>query len=217
MGGNTANHEVPQVLAPVLRGEAELVVGSRYLRKGDGVPRHRVWGHRAFNLLTRIASGVGVSDSQSGFRAFSPRALETVSFRSDGFSVESEMQFLARQHSLRLVEVPITADYAEKAKRPVVGHGLMVLNGILRLVGQYRPLLFFGLPGLLVLLAGITWGSWVVIIYQRTNHLAVGYALISVLLSIVGSLSLFAGVILHSVRGLLLELVTGERTGRRAG
>ena len=76
--------------------------------------------------------------------------------------------------------------------------------------------LFFGLPGLIVLLAGITWGSWVVIIYQRTNHLAVGYALISVLLSIVGSLSLFAGVILHSVRGLLLELVTGERTGRRA-
>jgi hypothetical protein len=126
------------------------------------------------------------------------------------------MQFLARQHNLRLVEVPITADYAEKAKRPVVGHGLMVLNGILRLVGQYRPLLFFGLPGLLVLVAGISWGSWVVIIYQRTNQLAVGYALISVLLSIVGSLSLFAGVILHSVRGLLLELVTDQGTGRRA-
>jgi glycosyltransferase involved in cell wall biosynthesis len=214
--GQHLPEEVPQVLAPVLRGEAELVVGSRYLRKGDGVPRHRVWGHRAFNLLTRIASGVGVSDSQSGFRAISPRALETVSFRSDGFSVESEMQFLARQHNLRLVEVPITVDYAEKAKRPVVGHGLIVLNGILRLVGQYRPLLFFGMTGLLVLLAGIGWGGWVVIIYQRSNQLAVGYALISVLLTIVGSLSLFAGVILHSVRGLLLELVTDQGTGRRA-
>lgn len=205
--GQHLTEEVPQLLAPVLRGEADLVIGSRYLQKGGGVPRHRIWGHRAFNLLTRVASGVGASDSQSGFRAFSPRALEAISFRSDGFSVESEMQFLAHEHGLRLVEVPITADYVEEAKRPVVSHGLMVLNGVLRLIGQYRPLLFFGLPGLVVLLAGIGWGGWVVIIYQRSQTLAVGYALISILLTIVGSLSLFSGLILHSVRGLLLELI----------
>jgi len=206
--GQHLPQEVPQVLAPVLSGEADLVLGSRYLNGSNGgVPRHRVWGHRAFNLLTRVASGVGASDSQSGFRAFSPRALEAISFRSDGFSVESEMQFLAHEHGLRLVEVPITADYVEEAKRPVVSHGLMVLNGVLRLIGQYRPLLFFGLPGLVVLLAGIGWGGWVVSIYQRSGQLAVGYALISVLLTIVGSLSLFSGLILHSVRGLLLELI----------
>jgi len=214
--GQHMPQEVPQVLAPVLRGDADLVVGSRYLQKGNGVPRHRVWGHRAFNLLTRVASGVGASDSQSGFRAFSPRAIESIRFSSNGFSVESEMQFLAREHDLRLVEVPITADYVEEAKRPVVSHGLMVLNGVLRMVGQYRPLLFFGLPGLVVLLAGIGWGWWVVSIYQRSGQLAVGYALISVLLTVLGSLSLFAGVILHSIRGLLLELVSAEREGGRA-
>jgi glycosyltransferase involved in cell wall biosynthesis len=145
--GQHRPEEVPQVLAPVLRGEADLVVGSRYLQKGSGVPRHRIWGHRVFNLLTRVASGVGASDSQSGFRAFSPGAAQTISFRSDGFSVESEMQFLAKEHGLRLVEVPITADYVEEAKRPVISHGLMVLNGVLRLIGQYRPLVFFGVPG----------------------------------------------------------------------
>jgi glycosyltransferase involved in cell wall biosynthesis len=199
--------EVPQVLAPVLRGEADLVIGSRYLQNRGGVPRHRVWGHWFFTTLTNVLSGKRTTDSQSGFRAFSPGAAEAISFRSDGFSVESEMQFLAKEHDLRLVEVPITAAYVEESKRPVVSHGLMVLNGVLRMVGQYRPLLFFGVPGLLVLLAGIGWGGWVVSIYQRSNQLAVGYALISVLLTIVGSLSLFAGVILHSVRGLLLELI----------
>jgi glycosyltransferase involved in cell wall biosynthesis len=208
--------EVPQVLAPILGGEADLVIGSRYLQKGGGVPRNRIWGHRVFNLLTRVASGVGASDSQSGFRALSPRAIECTTFSSDGFSVESEMQFLAHQHNLRLMEVPITADYVEEAKRPVVNHGLMVLNGVLRLIGQYRPLLFFGVPGLVVLLTGIGWGGWVVSIYQRTSQLAVGYALISLLLTILGSLSLFAGVILHSVRGLLLELVRAEGDSGRA-
>jgi glycosyltransferase involved in cell wall biosynthesis len=214
--GQHMPQEVPQVLAPVLHGDADLVVGSRYLQKGNGVPRHRVWGHRAFNLLTRVASGVGASDSQSGFRAFSPRAIDSIRFSSDGFSVESEMQFLAKEHGLRLVEVPITADYLDKPKRPVVNHGLTVLNGVMRMVGQYRPLLFFGLPGLVVLLVGIGWGGWVVSIYQRSGQLAVGYTLISVLLTILGSLSLFAGVILHSIRGLLLELVTAERNDGRA-
>ena len=74
-------------------------------------------------------------------------------------------------------------------------------------VGQYRPLLFFGVPGMVVLLIGMGWGVYVVELYRRHGGLAVGYAMISILLAILGSLSLFAGIILHSVRGLLLELV----------
>jgi glycosyltransferase involved in cell wall biosynthesis len=199
--------EIPLVVAPVLQGQADIVVGSRYLKRGCRVPRHRILGHRAFTLLTNVASGVGVTDSQSGFRAFSPRAGAAIRFSSTGFSVESEMQFLARDHDLKVLEVPITGRYQDKPKRPVVFHGLGVLNGVLRLVGQYRPLLFFGVPGMIVLLAGLATGAWVVQIYRRGQTLAVGHALISVLLSVLGSLGLFSGIILHSVRGLLLELV----------
>ena len=213
--GQHLPQEAPGLLGPVLSGEADLVIGSRYLNGRDsGVPGHRVLGHRVFNWLTRAASGVGATDSQSGFRALSGRAIEALHFSSAGFSVESEMQFLAHEHGLRVVEAPITAEYAEKPKRPVVQHGLLVLNGVLRLVGQYRPLLFFGVSGLIVLLIGLLWGAWVVTIYQRTRTLAVGYALISILLSVLGSLSLFAGIILHSIRGLLLELLGPRRRGR---
>jgi len=87
-------------------------------------------GHAAFNALTNFASGVRVTDSQSGYRAFSPRALEAIHFSSEGFSVESEMQFLAQEHGLRLKEVPISISYRDRAKRPVVTHGLRVLNGV---------------------------------------------------------------------------------------
>lgn len=204
--------EIERLVAPVLRGEADLVVGSRYLRGPASVPRGRIWGHRAFTWLTNLASGVHVTDSQSGFRAFSPRAVEAVGFASNGFAVESEMQFMAHEHGLKLLEAPVTAVYQDGPKRSVVGHGLGVLNGLLRLVGQYRPLLFFGVPGLVLLLAGLGWGVYVVEIYRRSLSLAVGYALISVLLFVVGSLSLFAGIILHSVRGLLLELFNSVRS-----
>ncbi len=199
--------ELQTVVAPVRDGQADIVVGSRYLEPTSAVPRHRVVGHQLFNFVTGQAAGVMLSDSQSGFRAFSARALWALSFRSAGFSVESEMQFMARDHNLRTVEVPITILYHEKPKRSVIAHGLLVLNGLLQLAGQYRPLLFFGLPGFLLLLLGGGWGLRVVEIYLETQILAVGYALISVLLTLLGTLSIFSGIILHSVRGLLTSMI----------
>jgi hypothetical protein len=146
-----------------------------------------------------------VTDSQSGFRAFSPRAVETISFSANGFAVESEMQFLARDHGLRVVEVPITADYAERPKRSVLSHGLMVLNGVLRLVGQYRPLLFFGLPGVAMLLLGAGFGLYGVGMIRRSQALAAEYAVVTVLLAVIGFMSLFTGILLRSIRGILTE------------
>jgi glycosyltransferase involved in cell wall biosynthesis len=203
--GQHRPEELPQLVQPVLDGQADIVVGSRYLQNTSHVPRHRRWGHRFFNLLTRAASGITATDSQSGFRAFSPRALPALLFHSDGFSVESEMQFIAHQYQLQVAEIPITIQYTDPPKRSVLGHGLSVLNGVMRMVGQYRPLLFFSLPGSIALLAGLIWGIRVVNIYSRTQQLAVGYAMISVLLTIIGMLGLSTGVILHSVRGLLLD------------
>jgi glycosyltransferase involved in cell wall biosynthesis len=206
--------ELLDVLAPIRDGEADLVVGSRYLINESAVPRSRVWGHKFFNSVTRFTSGVDVSDSQSGYRAFSPRALEAITFSSRGFSVESEMQFLASQHGLRVVEVPIVIRYDDAPKRSVLQHGMSVLNGILRLTGQYRPLLFFGVPGLMLLLSGVALGSWVVSIYQRTQQLAVGYAILSVLLTIAGMIGLSTGVTLHSIRGLLTSMLSGLKATR---
>ena len=202
--------QIPLVVAPVLAGQADIVVGSRYLGDASDVPTHRVWGHRLFNLLTNGTSGVSVTDSQSGFRAFSPAAAKAISFSSTGFSVESEMQFIAREQGLRMAEVPITIRYPDKPKRPVLSHGMLVLNGLLRIVGQYRPLLFFGISGLLAFLAGLALGGYVVVIYQHTKILAVGYAMITVLLAMIGMLSIVTGVILHSVRGLILGFMRGE-------
>jgi hypothetical protein len=121
------------------------------------------------------------------------------------------MQFLVGEHKLKLLEVPITITYQDEAKRNVFHHGLMVLNGVLRLTGQYRPLLFFGLPGLLASLMGLLLGFWVVEIYKQTTTLAIGYALISVMLFITGTIAFSTGVTLHSVRALLIEYLGSKR------
>jgi hypothetical protein len=105
-----------------------------------------------------------------------------------------------------VVEVPITIRYPDPPKRSVLVHGMRVLNGVLRLIGQHRPLFYFGVPGMFLLVSGIAWGIWVVERFNQTHQLAVGTALVCVLLSVFGLILLSTGFILHSVRGLLLDL-----------
>jgi glycosyltransferase involved in cell wall biosynthesis len=199
--------ELPRIVQPILEGKADVVVGSRYLNNTSNTPNHRKIGHWFFNKLTGITSQVSLTDSQSGYRAFSSRAINADRFLSTDFTVESEMQFWAREQNLRVIEVPVTIRYDGKPKRSAIQQGVIVFNGILHLVGQYRPLLFFGLPGAFILTIGILFGIWVVDIYSRTQTLAVGYAMISVLMSMIGIVFLSTGFTLHSVRGLLTDML----------
>lgn len=199
--------EIQRLLEPILSGEADIAIGSRFLAESPGsIPRVRRLGQKAMTAVTNACSGAAVTDSQSGFRAFSRKAIETLLFSAKGFNVEVEMQFWASEHGLRLVEVPITAVYLDPPKRNVLSHGLHVLNGILSLVGRRRPLLSFGVPGFIVLLVGLSFGVMVTQIYQTTHVLAVGYSLITVLCTITGLLSIFTGLLLHSVRGTFIDL-----------
>jgi glycosyltransferase involved in cell wall biosynthesis len=199
--------ELPLVTAPILSGEADLVVGSRFLGAKSRIPRWRILGQHALTIATNLGSGYSLTDSQSGFRAFSPRVIDLMDFEAGGFSVESEMQFLAQEHQLRVREVPIHAVYREAAKRNPVSQGMDVLRGIARLVGQYRPLLYFSIAGTTLLLAGAGWGMIVIERFNATQHLAVGYAMICLLLSIIGMILISTGFMLHSVRGLLTDFL----------
>lgn len=199
--------QIPNLLAPIEADKADMVIGSRFVGIKSEIPRWRMVGQHALTAATNAAAGVRSTDSQSGFRAFAARVLPLLDFKAKGFSVESEMQFIAREYNLRVAEVAISVVYEEPSKRNPVTHGLEVLNGVLRLVGQSRPLLFFGLPGLTFLLSGLGMGVWVVRIFQKTKVLATGYALICVLSSIIGGIGLATGLILHSIRALLRQWI----------
>lgn len=198
--------DIPIFAAQINSGEADIVVGSRFLEKKSRIPRWRIFGQRALTLATNIGSGINLTDSQSGFRAFSMRAIEKIDFGSEGFSAESEIQFLAKKYDFRVREVPIEADYSEPMKRSPIKQGMSVVGGIVKLIGQYRPLFYFSVPGMFSLLFGIGWGFAVIDRFINHGELAVGFTLICLLLSILGMILLSTGVILHSVRGLLIDL-----------
>jgi glycosyltransferase involved in cell wall biosynthesis len=197
--------EIYNVAMPVLTGGFDIVVGSRYISNKNPVPQIRVLGHGIFNWINHSLTSVPASDSQNGFRAFSPRAVEEINFHSSGFAVESEIQFLAQKYGLKWTEVGVNVLYLDKPKRPVLFHGLLVLIGILNLFFHYRPLLFFGLPGLALFLGGLGWGFDVIDTFSRDPTIPEGHAIVSILLLVVGLSTMSTGFILHSWRRFLIN------------
>jgi glycosyltransferase involved in cell wall biosynthesis len=207
LDGDGQHHpeDIPAVIRPILENRADLVVGSRFLTNTTSadIPAWRKVGQHGLTMITNVLSGFPLTDSQSGFRAMSRRAYEGLSFRQGGFTAESEMQFIARERKWTVTEIPIhVTGYEDGPKRNPVRHGVQVINGMLRLVGQSRPLLSFGVPGIALMIAGLLLGIRVVITYDATFQLAIGNAILTVLLTLLGSFSLFTGIILHSVKSL---------------
>jgi glycosyltransferase involved in cell wall biosynthesis len=203
--------EIPRLIKPLLDGEADIVIGSRFLQKGKQPPFYRRLGQRVLNAVTNVGSGQKISDSQSGFRAYSAKALEQLNLAENGMSVSSEMQFAISKAGLKVAEVPIDVSYTDKAKRSPLGHGVSVLSRVLVLFSLRQPLLLFGLPGLGFLAAGLVIGARVLSIYGRTQEFAVGNALGAILLCLAGLLALFTALMLQAMKELI------ERQSRQNG
>jgi len=201
--GQHNSDDIPAVIAPILSGQADVVVGSRFITGKERPPFYRRIGQRVLTATTNLGSGTRIRDSQSGFRAFSAKALEEMTITEDGFSVESEMQFAIARSGLRVTEVPIAVIYTDKAKRNPLGHGLSVLSRVLVLLSLRQPMVLFGVPGLLLLGGGLVLGLRVLDIWDKSQALAMGTLLGAILLCLTGVLALFAALMLQSMKELL--------------
>jgi glycosyltransferase involved in cell wall biosynthesis len=137
--------EIPQVLAPILRGEADLVIGSRFLQSNPGqsqsvstnlknVPKYRKFGIDVITWLYNFGSKVKVSDSQSCFRAHSRRLIEAINITENGFGFSVQVLVQARRKSFVIKEVPVSCIYHSQGSslNPVV-HGLGVAWGVVKI------------------------------------------------------------------------------------
>ncbi|MFC7078773.1 glycosyltransferase family 2 protein [Halorussus caseinilyticus] len=135
--------DIPTLAAPVVEGEADMVIGSRYLADdaGDETPAYRRLGQVVLDYCTSRVTGSDLTDTQSGFRAFSPESLERLSLTTDGMGVESEMIDSATSEGLTITERAIDARYDDLEGQTYnpVKHGLAVMLFLARLLKRRRP------------------------------------------------------------------------------
>ncbi|MBI2852406.1 MAG: glycosyltransferase family 2 protein [Chloroflexi bacterium] len=188
--------EIPALLNGVAQG-FDLVIGSRRIRQSD-IPLYRRAGQKVLSYATRVLASGKISDTESGFRALSRRAISEIHLKENGFAVEAEMISEAASKGLRMTEVPVTIIYtADGSTLNPIRHGMGNLNRIAVMISERKPLLFFGMAGGVFILLGIIAGVMVVKTFAASSVLATGTALLSMLFITVGILSLFTGVILN--------------------
>src|SRR5439155_20752590 len=155
--------DIPRLVEPILEGVADVVLGVRW-GKTSRMPIYRRIGKRALDYATAAGAKNGLlTDSQCGFRVFSPRALAAIEPTDNGLSIESQMLLEAQEWNLRIQEVNIEARYdLDGSTLPPGKHGTHVLVRLITLVSEKRPLFFFGLGGAVLLTVAILLGFVVV-------------------------------------------------------
>jgi len=109
--------QIPLIIEPIVMGDADLVIGTR-LRAKNVMPTVRRLSNGISTFLVRLVSGLPTqtcTDSQCGFRAFSPRMFSILrNLKSDRYNIESETLVLAARSGLRIKEIPITCAYSAR-------------------------------------------------------------------------------------------------------
>jgi glycosyltransferase involved in cell wall biosynthesis len=190
--------EIPTLIKPISEG-FDLVIGSREAQE-EKTPRYRRIGKKVIFRSSRLASGTNIYDSESGFRALSPKAISELDLKENGFAIESEMITRAADKKLKITEVPISNIYTKDGSTlNPIRHGIDVLSRIIVMISQRRPLLAFGLVGGILLVAGIITGIKVLNIATASGELALGRTILTTMFIIAGILSIFTGIILNAL------------------
>ena len=198
-------NEIPKVALPIIRGEADLVIGSRFI---DSAGSREIPGYRQFgqSVLTRAAN-VGnrdyekIKDSQSGFRAMARKTVLQMELTEEGMGIESEIFMDAAKLGMKIVEVPITCRYQglNTSKLSPGKLGMRIMSSIIRLIRDEHPMLYFGVGGMIMTVIGISTGLYSLSVYETVGYLPFIPSLVAVLLFFLGMTSMFAGIILASL------------------
>ena len=111
-------HSVEDVLNgidEIIKRDHDLLVGSRLINK-TGMSTSKIIGNTGLSVITYLLFGVNSTDSQSGLRIYSRKALEQLRWRTSGYEFCSEMLWRAKQANLKVSEYPIKAIYTEYSK-----------------------------------------------------------------------------------------------------
>ena len=199
--------DINRVINPIINGESDLVIGSRFLDESKKeVPKYRKVG---INVLTKITNATikkQLTDSQSGFRAYSKKVLNELSPSELGMGISTEILIKASAKNFRISEVPIKIIYdGDTSTHNPVLHGSSVLISTIKFTSIEHPLKFYGIPSLIFFAIGLFFVYFSAQYYAEVGRLNTNLTLVgagSILFAVV---FLITGILLYSLVSVVRE------------
>ena len=198
--------QIPLLVNTITTHNVDVAIGSRFLDESTKAPGYRKTGIKIITSASNYGTNFKVSDSQSGFRAYSKDAIDAIHPTEQGMSVSTEILLKISNKGLSIAEVPITVSYeGDTSTQHSVSHGVGVLVNTIKYVSIKHPLPFYGIPGIILLVTGVITGLQFLYAYLGDNLIFYGSLLASVITSLLGVILIVTSIILFSMSVLIRE------------
>ena len=201
--------DIDKVIEPIIKDESDIVIGSRFLDDGEKeVPNYRKLGIKVITKITNASIKKQLTDSQSGFRAYSKKVLAKLSPSELGMGISTEILIKASSAEFRIVEVPIKIIYeGDTSTHNPITHGSSVIISTIKYTSLERPLTFYGIPSIIFLIIGSVFSYLAIQYYVEIGRLNTN-------ITIIGASAVLIGVVLLITAILLFSLVSVVREGK---
>ena len=199
--------DVLPIVDPIIKNQADLVIGSRFLTKNqEDMPKYREIGIKIITTLANTSLEESVTDSQSGFRAYSKNILSEITPSEKGMGVSNEILMKASKKNFKIIEVPIVVSYeGDTSTQHPLSHGVSVTLSTLKFISIEHPLKFYGIPGLVFLGIGLIFTIMTIQGFSETRQILLGPAVIGVGTIVFGTVLLMTSILLFSIVNVIRE------------
>jgi len=199
--------DIKQVTEPIINQEADLVIGSRFLDDSEKeVPQYRKVGIKVITKLTNASIKKELTDSQSGFRAYSKNVINELNPSELGMGISTEILIKATSKNFKIVEVPIKIIYSgDTSTHNPVSHGSSVILSTIKYTSIEHPLKFYGIPSVVFLIVGAVFTSWAINFYIEIGRLNTNLTIIAAGCILIGAVLLLTTILLYSLISVVRE------------
>lgn len=210
--------QIPDIIEPIMKDGFDIVIGSRFINRKDKpkVPLYRSFGIKTITKFTSQASYRNLTDAQSGFRGYTRQAIEKMNLAEDGMRISTEILLRAGSKKLTIKEVPITINYDvdSPSTHNFLSHGIGVLFSVIHFISLRHPLVFYGLPGVALLIVSGIFAYDALDLFSATRFISINMILLSITATIIGIVLLITGSILFTIAVILSEGTKFSRSYR---
>lgn len=199
-------NQIPLLVDAITTHNVDVAIGSRFLDENTKASGYRKTGIKIITSASNYGTNFKISDSQSGFRAYSKDAIDAIHPTEQGMSVSTEILLKISNKGLSVAEVPITISYdGDTSEENSVTHGVGVLANTIKYVSIKHPLQFYGIPGLGLIILGLIFGGVFLERYLNDQTIFYGSLLGSIVLFLLGAILSVTAIILFSMANLIKD------------
>ena len=199
--------DINRVVDPIINEESDLVIGSRFLDKSEKeVPQYRKVGIKIITKITNVTIKKQLTDSQSGFRAYSKKVLNELNPSELGMGISTEILIKASAKNFRISEVLIKITYdGDTSTHNPISHGSSVLLSTIKFTSIEHPLKFYGVPSMIFFAIGLFFVYFSAQYYTEIGRLNTNLTLVAAGTMLIAVVLFITSVLLYSLISVVRE------------